>query len=100
MTIYTLATETYDGSEINVDLYVAESDAYEALAWLILGEPNQESRLNCLLDRLRRDGTVISRETIEAFRLELDATRWIGVVQRQYPPWPFDTTSEFPIAVN
>ena len=88
MTLYTLATQTYDGSEINVDLYATEQQAYEALARLILPAPNQQARLIALLDRLPEDGRAVEPDTMEAFRVELDAAEWMGVVQRQVPPWP------------
>jgi hypothetical protein len=86
VTLYSLATETYEGSEINVDLFPTEMAAYESLARLIFAEPEFETRLNALLTRLRNDGRVVGYGTIAAFRDELDETRWVGVVQsHDYP---------------
>ncbi len=88
MTIYSLATSTYNGSEINVDLFATKAEAYGALARLIFASPNEVTRLKALLSLVAQDPSV-GRETIDAFGAELDATEWIGVVQQQvYPDAP------------
>lgn len=85
MTLYSLATETYSGSEINVDLFATRRDAYEALARLILPTPSQAARLNSLLKLIEKD-PLVEYDTAKAFEVEMEATEWIGVVQHQYLP--------------